>query len=95
MQLTNILATAITLCASGVFASTIDIAYTSNGAYYTQTVPSNSMTELGHPGNITTFQDTGNCFLYKYVGGETTYAPAGVHTFDPAVYTEYVLCETV
>ncbi|OOF93855.1 hypothetical protein ASPCADRAFT_132203 [Aspergillus carbonarius ITEM 5010] len=91
MQFKSILATAITLCASGALA-TIDIAYTSNGDYYTQEVQPDDLVSLDQPGNITTFQDTGNCFLYQFPRVETHYAPAGTHTFDPAVYADHVLC---
>ncbi|PWY77272.1 hypothetical protein BO94DRAFT_626874 [Aspergillus sclerotioniger CBS 115572] len=91
MQLKSILATAITLCASGALA-TIDIAYTVNGDYYTQTVQTESLTPLDQPGNITTWQGTADCLLYEFPSAQTHYVSAGTHTLDPAVYADDVLC---
>ncbi|GKZ51885.1 hypothetical protein AbraIFM66951_007994 [Aspergillus brasiliensis] len=89
----SIVATALALFASSAVATTVDIAYTSNGAYYTQQVESDVRTSLTQPGSISTFQNTANCYLYSYYGQEIYYVAAGVTNIDPPVYAAYVQCE--
>ncbi|GCB27209.1 hypothetical protein AAWM_10094 [Aspergillus awamori] len=94
MQFTkSIVATALALFASSAVATTVDIAYTSNGVYYNQQVESDVRTYLSQPGSISTFQNTANCYLFSYSGQEVYYAAAGATNINPPVYAAFVQCQ--
>ncbi|OJZ80673.1 hypothetical protein ASPFODRAFT_52881 [Aspergillus luchuensis CBS 106.47] len=89
----SIVATALALFASSAVASTVDIAYTSNGAYYNQQVEPYQRTPLTQPGSISTFQNTANCYLFNYYGQEVYYVAAGAMNIDPPVNAASVQCQ--
>ncbi|CAK41551.1 uncharacterized protein An13g01510 [Aspergillus niger] len=78
MQFTkSIVATALALFASSAVATTVDIAYTSNGVYYNQQVESDVRTSLSQP----------------YYGQEVYYAAAGATNINPPVDAAFVQCQ--